>query len=139
MGGIGDVTWRALDSPPILAALVLLIVLLVVKPLIDLAHAARWRRKHPDKPLPEAAGGRDLLVNGAAWGLSCLLAWFRLDPRTRAGWGETFILGTVAWGLATGGYEGMKNGAQAAGVNVGAAVQGLWRALGLPTARAGPP
>jgi hypothetical protein len=136
---LGGITWEALERPDVLAALVFLIVLLFAKPLLDLLYRAGWERRHPGVPLPEEVPLRDLLVNVAALSIALGFAGFRMAPHDRNTWGETIIVGLVAWGIATAGYETVKNGAQAVGVSLGQVVQRMWRALGGVLGRTGPP
>ena len=139
---LGGITWEALERPDVLAALVFLIVLLFAKPLLDLLYRAGWNWRHPGVPLPEEVPLRDLLVNVAALSIALGFAGFRMAPHDRNTWGETLIVGIVAWGIATAGYEAVKNGAQTVGLNLGQLVKRMWGAVGavvgLPSARNGP-
>ncbi len=134
---IGNVTWETLREPSVLAVAVFVIVLLLVKPLLDILYQAWWTRTHPGQPPPDDVSLRDLLVNVVALGLAFGLAWFRLNPVGRDAWGETTVVGVVAWALATGGYEGVKNAGKAVGVNIAEVVRKLWGAGSTPTARSG--
>jgi hypothetical protein len=139
---IGSITWEGLKSPEVLAALVFLIVLLLAKPLLDLLYRVWWEWRHPGEPLPAEAPLRDLLVNAMALAIAIAFAWLRMAPNDRNTWGETLIVGIVAWGIATAGYEAVKNGAQTVGLNLGQLVKRMWGAVGavvgLPSARNGP-
>jgi hypothetical protein len=132
---IGNVTWTALREPSVLAVVVFIIVLLLAKPLLEILYKARWERAHPGKAPPDEVPLLDLLVNAVALSLAWGLAWFRLNPQGRDAWGETVIVGIVAWALATGGYEGVKNLGKSVGVNVAELVRKLWGVA--PTARSG--
>jgi hypothetical protein len=132
---VGNVTWAGLKEPSVLAALVFIIVLLLAKPVLDILYRAWWERSHPGQAPPEDVPLLALLTNVAALGLAFGGAWFRLNPVGRDAWGETVVIGIVAWALATGGYEGVKNLGKAAGINVVELVQKLWGVA--PTARSG--
>lgn len=105
---IDTITWEALQTPAQMAAVLVLVMTILLKPLlgwvmeaIAAGCEARGRPVDPDR----WDGLRGLLVNLITVGLAAGLAYWRLGR-----WdGEWFVLVVVSTALAVLGYEGIKN------------------------------
>lgn len=116
---IVELTWQALEQPLALGLAVLLLMLLLGNPLIHLLFGLAWRaywhwQGRTVRPEPAPWPARSLAVNVATFGVALALASWRL---AEAPSGQVFVTALVAFAMAIGGYEPLRNALRALGID----------------------
>ena len=119
---IVELTWQALEQPLALGLVVLLLMLLLGNPLIHLLFSWGWRalwhwQSRTVRAEPEHWPARSLAVNVVTFGVALALASWRL---AEAESGQVFVTALVAFAMAIGGYEPLRNALRALGIDVDA-------------------
>ena len=103
-----QISWDLLDNPEQLAAVLVLVMTLLIKPALDLGIGwfGAWLTARGSPPDPVRWDGlRGVVVNLVTAAGAAGLAYWRLGRAD----GYWFVLTIVATSLAVAGYEGLKN------------------------------
>ena len=112
-----DITWSSISAPLVMGLFVALIMVLMLKPVLDLVFETIWNATHTTAPAPVDWPARSLATNLVTYTLCLLLSWWRMSSEW-TGWGPVLILSILSLAVATVVYELVKNLLKVGGLDI---------------------